>query len=101
MIPENTNTPLMADCPSAPCSAAQPIATAPAKGCFLIWLPSTSLWWPAYGLGKGKVASNSHGTVNIPKDQDRYSPEASHWMSMPDAPNETSPSVDAIEKAKS
>lgn len=60
----------------------EPIETAPPYGSFLIWLPVASMWWPAYGLGRGTVVSNAHGTVNI-GDRDRFSPVATHWMLMP------------------
>lgn len=57
----------------------QPIETAPKKGEFMVWIPSTDLAWPAHAC-EDHIYSNAHGLLN--EKQDGRALTATHWMSL-------------------
>jgi hypothetical protein len=63
----------------------QPIATAPTKGKFLVWIEGTDLPWPAHTAGDGHLWSNSHGLLNEPDDRGRVL-RTNFWLPLPPPP---------------
>lgn len=56
----------------------KPISTAPPRGAFLVWIPSTRLPWPAYTDGE-TLRSNAHGVLNKPDEYSSRILRATHW----------------------
>jgi hypothetical protein len=85
MTTENTDTPLMADCPATPCSASWlPIKTAP-NSLNVILVTDGEAIWVDQKLGElgddleGPYCFNGHEAWE----------EVTHWMPIPSLPNAT------------